>query len=152
MDDGQDERMAAGERPQESWGPFGRGWSNERFSAEMIAPRPFKLIAYPKAWTPGLGNGTGDGGRGADARFSRRKILRKAQTEFKGQLKGKFVLTAQAGRHYAALRSGRASLHGCGTGRYVRRSDSRRRATRGPDSRGSARLRDAAKQSSEISD
>ncbi len=37
----------------EQWGPFGRGWSNERFSAQVISPRPFPLIAYPKAWTPG---------------------------------------------------------------------------------------------------
>src|SRR5213592_2562912 len=37
----------------EPWGPFGRGWSNERFSAQVISPRPFPLIAYPKAWTPG---------------------------------------------------------------------------------------------------
>src|SRR5256885_4451275 len=37
----------------EPWGPFGRGWSNERFSAQVISPRPFPLIAYAKAWTPG---------------------------------------------------------------------------------------------------
>src|SRR5260370_9430941 len=36
----------------EPWGPFGRGWSNERFSAQVISPRPFPLIAYHKAWTP----------------------------------------------------------------------------------------------------
>src|SRR5437879_8914908 len=36
----------------EPWGPFGRGWSNERFSAQVISPRPFPLIAYPKAGTP----------------------------------------------------------------------------------------------------
>ena len=37
----------------EVWGPFGRGWSNEHFSAQMISPRPYFLIAYPEAWTPG---------------------------------------------------------------------------------------------------
>src|SRR5258708_12765463 len=37
----------------EPWGPFGRGWSNERFSAQVISPRQFPLIAYPKPWTPG---------------------------------------------------------------------------------------------------
>src|SRR5256885_17199852 len=38
----------------ESWGPFGRGWSNEKFTARGIAPTgSFPLIAYPKAWTPG---------------------------------------------------------------------------------------------------
>ena len=38
---------------EESWGPFGRGWSNELFQANEIAPRHFPLIAYPKAWTLG---------------------------------------------------------------------------------------------------
>ncbi len=38
---------------EETWGPFGRGWSNELFEANEIAPRHFPLIAYPKAWTPG---------------------------------------------------------------------------------------------------
>ena len=37
----------------EPWGPFGRGWSNERFSLQVISPRPFPLVAYAKAWTPG---------------------------------------------------------------------------------------------------
>ncbi|MGB8839029.1 MAG: hypothetical protein WCC67_19935, partial [Candidatus Acidiferrales bacterium] len=45
---------------EETW-PFGRGWSNEHMSAEMIAPRYFYLIAYPKVWTPGTnGPVTGD--------------------------------------------------------------------------------------------
>src|SRR3989442_15110221 len=39
----------------EPWGPFGRGWSNEKFTARGIAPTgSFPLIAYPKAWTPGI--------------------------------------------------------------------------------------------------
>jgi hypothetical protein len=37
----------------EPWGPFGRGWSNERFSAQVVSPRPFAVIGYPGAWTPG---------------------------------------------------------------------------------------------------
>jgi carboxypeptidase Q len=76
----------------ESWGPFGRGWSNEKFSAQMIAPRPFILIAYPKAWTPGT-----EGPVTADAvlvPIQNADDLTKAETQFKGQLKGKFVLTA----------------------------------------------------------
>ena len=32
---------------------FGRGWTNERFSAHMTAPATATLIGYPKAWTPG---------------------------------------------------------------------------------------------------
>src|SRR5213596_3874783 len=36
----------------EPWGPFGRGWSNDNFSARVISTSSFQVIAYPKAWTP----------------------------------------------------------------------------------------------------
>src|SRR2546429_2814959 len=36
----------------EAWGPFGRGWSLKRFSAQVTDPLDFPLIAYPKAWSP----------------------------------------------------------------------------------------------------
>jgi len=42
---------------EETWGPFGRGWANEKLTANVIAPQPFPLIAAPRAWTPGT-NGT----------------------------------------------------------------------------------------------
>jgi carboxypeptidase Q len=72
----------------ESWGPFGRCWSNERFSAQVISPRPFPLIAYPKAWTPGT-----NGPVTADAVLA--PILKEEDiAKYRGQLKGKFVLTA----------------------------------------------------------
>ncbi|MDP3071606.1 MAG: M20/M25/M40 family metallo-hydrolase [Opitutaceae bacterium] len=38
----------------EPWGPFGRGWSLRRFSAQIVAPQAIPLIAYPKAWSPSL--------------------------------------------------------------------------------------------------
>jgi hypothetical protein len=38
----------------EPWGPFGRGWSVTRFSAQIVEPSAFPLVAYPKAWSPGL--------------------------------------------------------------------------------------------------
>ncbi|MBI3874370.1 MAG: M20/M25/M40 family metallo-hydrolase [Verrucomicrobia bacterium] len=38
----------------EAWGPFGRGWSLKRFSAQVIEPQAIPLIAFPKAWSPGL--------------------------------------------------------------------------------------------------
>ena len=41
----------------ESWGPFGRGWSLEGFTANISSPSFSPLIAYPKAWSPGT-NGT----------------------------------------------------------------------------------------------
>src|SRR5262249_23231393 len=37
----------------EAWGPFGRGWTLKRFSAQVIEPQCIPLIAYPKAWSPG---------------------------------------------------------------------------------------------------
>jgi carboxypeptidase Q len=37
----------------EPWGPFGRGWTNERTVVQVTAPTPFAVIAYPSAWTPG---------------------------------------------------------------------------------------------------
>lgn len=36
----------------ESWGPFGRGWTLESFSANMVEPNYSPLIGYPKAWSP----------------------------------------------------------------------------------------------------
>jgi carboxypeptidase Q len=72
----------------EPWGPFGRGWSNERISAQVISPRPFPLIAYAKAWTPGT-----NGPVTADAVLA--TILKEEDIQkYRGQLKGKFVLTA----------------------------------------------------------
>jgi carboxypeptidase Q len=37
----------------EPWGPFGRGWEVKRFSAQVIEPQDFPIIAYPLAWSPG---------------------------------------------------------------------------------------------------
>jgi carboxypeptidase Q len=70
----------------EPW-DFGRGWSNERFFAEMVGPRPFILIGYPKAWTPGTkGPVTAEV---AYVPISKEEDMQK----FKGQLKGKLVIT-----------------------------------------------------------
>jgi hypothetical protein len=38
-------------------GPVGKGWTLKRFSANVLGPRAFPVIAYPKAWSPGT-NGT----------------------------------------------------------------------------------------------
>lgn len=73
----------------EPWGPFGKGWSNERFSLQAISPRPFPLIAYAKAWTPGT-----NGVVTAEAVWA--PIQKEEDMEkYRGKLKGKFVLTAQ---------------------------------------------------------
>src|SRR5205809_4739978 len=38
----------------EAWGPFGRGWTLKHFSAQVVEPQDIPLIAYPKAWSPGI--------------------------------------------------------------------------------------------------
>ena len=69
----------------ESWGPFGRGWVLKDFSAEVIEPQAIPLIAYPKAWSPGVNIPTGEVVY-VDARNDA------GLEKFKGQLKGKIVL------------------------------------------------------------
>ena len=69
----------------EPWGPFGRGWSNEKFYAQATAPTPFPIIGYPKAWT----NGT-DGVVLGDA------VMVDIQSDedyakYQGKLRGKFA-------------------------------------------------------------
>ena len=72
----------------ESWGPFGRGWTLKRFSAEVVQPIGIPLIAYPKAWSPGT-NGEIVG----DVVYVDAKNEAELQS-FKGRLKGAIVLTA----------------------------------------------------------
>ena len=72
----------------EPWGPFGRGWSNEVFQAQAIAPRSYPLIAYPKAWTSGT-----DGPVTAEVVYAKVEKVEDLET-YKGKLKGKFVMTA----------------------------------------------------------
>jgi hypothetical protein len=72
----------------ESWGPFGRGWTLKRFSAQVTDPTAFPLIAYPKAWSPSLA-----------APVTAEVVYIDAKNEaelekFKGQLNGKIVLTS----------------------------------------------------------
>jgi carboxypeptidase Q len=73
---------------QESWGPFGRGWANEKLTANVSSPQPFPLIAFPRAWTPGT-NGTVM----AEAVYA--LIDDEGDfNEWTGKLKGKAVLVA----------------------------------------------------------
>jgi hypothetical protein len=72
----------------EAWGPFGRGWTLKRFSAQVTEPLTIPLIAYPKAWSPGLTEPVT-----ADVVYF--DATNEAEMEkFKGTLKGKIVLTA----------------------------------------------------------
>jgi carboxypeptidase Q len=72
----------------EAWGPFGRGWSLKRFSAQIIEPQCIPLIGFPKAWSPGT-----------DGTLVAPVVYFDAKTEadfasFKGKLKGAIVLTS----------------------------------------------------------
>jgi carboxypeptidase Q len=72
----------------ETWGPFGRGWTNDHFAANVVAPQPFPLIAFPRAWTPGTnGAVTGDAVVITAARDDDLK-------PWAGKLQGRIVLTA----------------------------------------------------------
>ena len=71
----------------EAWGPFGKGWTLQNFSIQVVEPQCIPLIAYPKAWSPGLdGVVTGDvvdlGAVKTDNDLDK----------LKGKLKGAFVL------------------------------------------------------------
>jgi hypothetical protein len=72
----------------EAWGPFGRGWTLKRFSAEVVAPIGIPTIAYPKAWSPGT-----NGEVIADVVYVNAKNDADLQN-YKGKLKGAIVLTA----------------------------------------------------------
>src|SRR6185295_16591845 len=71
----------------EAWGPFGRGWTLKRFTAEVVEPQAIPLIAYPKAWSPGT-----RGTLNAEVVYFDAKD-EADMARFKGQLKGKIVLT-----------------------------------------------------------
>ena len=71
----------------ERWGPFGPGWTTDRFVALAVAPAPFPLQAYPKAWTPGTA-----GEVVAEAVLA--TIASAADfAAYRGKLRDKFVLT-----------------------------------------------------------
>ncbi len=71
----------------ETWGPFGRGWSNERFTAHVVSNPPFPVIAYSKAWSPGTA-----GPVTAEVVLA---VIQNDQdfARYRGQLRGKYVMT-----------------------------------------------------------
>jgi carboxypeptidase Q len=72
----------------EAWGPFGRGWALKRLSAQIVEPYAIPLIAYPKAWSPGLARPLNTDVIFLDARNE--SDLEK----YRGKLKGAAVLIA----------------------------------------------------------
>ncbi len=73
----------------EAWGPFGRGWSLKRFSAQVVDPLAIPLIAYPKAWSPAT-----NGAVTAEVIYVDAKDEAELM-KFKGKLKGEIVLTSK---------------------------------------------------------
>ncbi|HEY8559424.1 MAG TPA: M20/M25/M40 family metallo-hydrolase [Pyrinomonadaceae bacterium] len=73
-----------------SWGPWGRGWSLKSFTAQVTAPQPFSVIAYPKAWSPST-----KGAVTADVVFFDAKTEAELE-KYKGKLNGKIVLISSA--------------------------------------------------------
>src|SRR6185295_9965591 len=73
----------------EAWGPFGRGWTLKRFSAQVTEPLNIPLIAYPKAWSPAIA-----GPLTAAVVYVDAKDPADLQ-RFKGKLKGAIVLTGK---------------------------------------------------------
>src|SRR5205814_868640 len=70
----------------EAWGPFGRGWSLKRFSAQVVEPQCIPLIAFPKAWSPGTGGPV-------TAEVVYLDVKKDSDFDkYKGKLKGKIVL------------------------------------------------------------
>ncbi len=70
----------------EKWGPFGRGWSQVKFSAHLKEPQYAPLIGFSRPWSPGT-NGPVAG----------QPVMAVIQSEadmdkFKGKLRGKIVL------------------------------------------------------------
>lgn len=72
----------------EPWGPFGRGWTLQRFTAQVVSPQVIPLIAFPKAWSPGT-----EGVLTTDVIYVDARDENELQ-KFKGKLKGAIVLTA----------------------------------------------------------
>lgn len=73
----------------EPWGPFGRGWSLVRYSAQLVTPNIAPVVSYPKAWTTST-----SGPVTADV------IFVDAETDadlekYRGLLRGKIVLMSK---------------------------------------------------------
>src|SRR5207237_6243983 len=70
----------------EAWGPFGRGWTLRRFSAEVVEPQAIPLFAYPKAWSPSTA-----GPLAAEVVYMNASNEQELE-KYKGTLRGKIVL------------------------------------------------------------
>jgi hypothetical protein len=73
----------------EAWGPWGRGWSLKSFSAEVVEPNTFSVVAFPKAWSPST-----KGKITAEVVYLELKSDADFE-KYKGNLKGKIVLVSE---------------------------------------------------------
>ena len=91
----------------EWWDNFGRGWMNERMVAQVIAPVPFPVIAYPTAWSPST-----PGPVTTDVVLVPLSATPTAAeyAPYRGKLKGKIVMTVPA-RELAPLFSAPGSRY-----------------------------------------
>ena len=93
----------------EKWGPFGRSWSLQKFSVEMIRPRYSLLAAWPLAWSgtttgplrgePILAPAPRNDRQQSDADLDR--YIEK----YKGKLRGRIVLISEPLHNIATLES-----------------------------------------------
>lgn len=72
----------------ESWGPFGRGWSYERASVQLLKPVSTPLMAIPEAWSPGTNGPV----RGKVIRIEKEPSSEQELEQYKGKLAGAIVL------------------------------------------------------------
>ncbi len=80
----------------EPWGEFGRGWTLDRFSMEVVAPTAFPVIALPKAWS------TAWSGKAEVVYLEAADEA--ALDKYKGQLRGKVVMISperEVAAHFA---------------------------------------------------
>jgi hypothetical protein len=95
----------------EKWGPFGRSWSLDRFSVEMVEPRYSRLTAWPQAWS-----GSTNGPVEAEVIYTPMAVpkldikrgevgLKEFEEKYKGKLHGKIVLISEAIEHPTAWES-----------------------------------------------
>jgi carboxypeptidase Q len=124
---------------EEGW-PFGKGWSLERFSANMIEPQVSPLIGYPKSWTPGT-----PGVIAAEVVYA--PISSEADFDkYRGKLQGKIVL-AQPAREVKML-EGRVVLRM--TDEDIKEAQTTPIPVRGEGARGETEFRRRAQTQSKI--
>lgn len=88
---------------EEHWGPFGRSWSVESYTLDMLSPRYSHLVAAPLAWsapTNGVQSGEVFYAPFEGARYyevnKAREALEKYKAQWHGKLKGKILLFSDA--------------------------------------------------------